>query len=261
MNKNLLLYLLLMLRIKRPFLKSAGIAALLLITLIFASCQSYPPSFDINQFYNSYNEKVDFTDNESYIVVTPKNTRSSSPSDTGIIFYPGGLVDYHSYLPLMTRCAEKGFVCYIVKMPHDFAFMDRRAAGRFVSNHPEIKKWYVAGHSLGGAMAASYYSKHKNNFEGLILLASYSTRNISDSNTKVLSIYGSNDTVLNLENYQKYKRNLPSVGDGLTEIVINGGNHSQFANYGLQEGDGKAEISSDEQQRITAEEISLWAGI
>ena len=246
---------------KRTFQKSLRIAFVLFLTLIFASCESYPPAFDINQFYNSYNEKVDFIEEASYIGVIPKADKPGTFPETGIIFYPGGLVDYHSYLPLLTCCADKGFACYVVKMPHDFAFMDKRAAGRFVKKHPEIKNWYVAGHSLGGAMAASYYSKHSKTFEGLILLASYSTHNISDSDAKVLSIFGSNDKVLNQESYQKNKRNLPPVGKGLTEIIIEGGNHSQFADYGFQEGDGKAEISSEEQQRITAEEISLWAGI
>lgn len=246
---------------KRIFMASVTAAAIFLVTFIFASCQSYPPAFDVDKFYSSYNEKVDFVDSDSYIEVMPKSVEPGTYMEKGIIFYPGGLVDYHSYLPLMTYCAEKGFVCFIVKMPYDFAFMDKRAAGRFLKLHPEIKNWYVAGHSLGGAMAASYVSRHKDKFDGLILLAAYSTHDISDSDFKVLSIYGSNDGILNLDHYQKFKKNLPAVGNGLTEIIIDGGNHSQFADYGVQDGDRAAEISSDEQQRITADEISLWAGL
>ena len=245
----------------RRFSAYVTVAVIFLSAFIFASCQSYQPAFDVDQFYSSYNENVDFVDSSNYTVVMPKNDKPGTYIENGLIFYPGGLVEYHSYLQLMTYCAENGFACFLVKMPHDFAFMNKRAAGKFLKLHPEIKNWYVAGHSLGGAMAASYVSKHIDKFDGLILLAAYSTHDLSDSNLKVLSIYGSNDRVLNLDHYQKFKKNLPLVGNGLTEIIIDGGNHSQFANYGFQEGDGKAEISADEQQRITADEISLWAGL
>ena len=132
------------------------------------------------------------------------------------------------------------------------------AGEKIFKMHPEIKNWYMAGHSLGGAIAASFVSRHTEEFKGLILLAAYSTHDISKSGLKVLSIYGSNDEVLNLDKYQKNKKNLPAVGDGLTEIIIDGGNHAQFANYGAQEGDGTAEISSEAQQEVTAAEMLSW---
>ena len=84
---------------------------------------------------------------------------------------------------------------------------------------------------------------------------------ISDSGLKVLSLYGSNDGVLSMDKYQKNKKKLPPVGKGLTEIIIDGGNHSQFASYGAQKGDYMANVTTDEQQRITADEISNWAGL
>ena len=34
--------------------------------------------------------------------------------------------------------------------------------------------------------------------------------------------------------------------------MIEGGNHAQFGDYGLQKGDGQAGISREEQQEITA---------
>lgn len=244
--------------------KLSPIIAILLffLGLTNTACKSYPPAFDLANFYEESDEKVDFVDAESYIVIMPKNSTPGVFSDNGIIFYPGGLVDYRSYLPLLTSCAEKGIACFIVKMPLDFAFMNKRAAGKIVKLHPEIKNWYMAGHSLGGAMAASYASKHNEVFEGLILLASFSTHDISDSGLKVLSIYGSNDGVLNMDHYNKNKKNLPTSFDknGLTEIVIEGGNHAQFSNYGLQKGDGTASITSEEQQERTAAAIAVWVG-
>ena len=240
---------------------TAGAAVFLFLIFTLFSCKSYPPAFNVEQFYNEYNTNVDFIDAEDYLVVMPKNEQPGYFPENGIIFYPGGLVEYHAYLPLLTLCAQNGTACFIVKMPLDFAFMDRRAAGKFPKLHPEIKKWYMAGHSLGGAMAASYISRHAAEFDGLILLAAYSTHDISKTNLKVLSIYGSNDKVLNMEHYQKYYAKLPQTDNGLTEIIIDGGNHAQFASYGAQEGDGTADITASEQQKKTADEITLWMGL
>ena len=38
-------------------------------------------------------------------------------SDTGLIFYPGGKVEYSAYAPLLYRCAEMGITCVLVEMP------------------------------------------------------------------------------------------------------------------------------------------------
>ena len=80
-------------------------------------------------------------------------------------------------------------------MPFDLAVLDANAADGLQDYFPEIKHWYMAGHSLGGAMAATYISKHNANFDGLILLAAYSTADLSQTPLKVISIYGSNDQV------------------------------------------------------------------
>ena len=102
-------------------------------------------------------------------------------------------------------------------------------------------------------MAANYASKNSEKIEGLILLAAYSTVDISSDNIRVLSIYGSKDEVLNKESYRKNKSNLPA---DFTEIVIQGGNHAGFGCYGPQKGDGEAEITSKQQQTDTAQAIA-----
>jgi len=70
-----------------------------------------------------------------------------------------------------------------------------------------------------------------------------------------LSIYGSEDGVMNHEKYEKNKKNLP--GD-FTEFVIDGGCHAGFGMYGTQEGDGTPTISGAEQIDTTAEVIEKF---
>ena len=102
-------------------------------------------------------------------------------------------------------------------------------------------------------MAASFAAKHADQLKGLILLASYTTVDISSLPLSVVSITGSNDTVLSRESYEKYKTNLPK---SYTELVLQGGNHAGFASYGVQKGDGIATLSAAEQQAAAAQAIA-----
>ena len=174
---------------------------------------------------------------------------------TGFIFYPGGKVEHDAYKPLMRELASKGVLCVLVEMPFRLAIFDVNAADGIAKNYPEITSWYIGGHSLGGSMAASYVSKHTDEFKGLVLLAAYSTVDLQDSGLRVLSIYGDNDKVLNKK---AYENNLPNLPDEYEMYVIKGGNHAYFGMYGKQSGDGKATITNEEQIRKTAASIAQF---
>ncbi len=182
-------------------------------------------------------------------------TFNSENAKTGVIFYPGGKVEAESYAPLMHSLAEKGVFTVLVTMPGNLAVLDMNAAEGIKEQYPEIESWYMSGHSLGGSMAASYISENTEEFDGIILLASYSTADLSNSGLEVLSIYGSNDGVLNMEKYEEYKPNLP---EDFNEFIIDGGCHAYFGAYGEQEGDKKSTITRDEQIKITVDEITKF---
>lgn len=182
-------------------------------------------------------------------------TFNSENAKTGVIFYPGGKVEATAYAPLMYALAEDGILSILVTMPGNLAVLDMNAAEGLCEQYPDIESWYMAGHSLGGSMAASYIAENSKDFDGIILLASYSTADLSNSGLDVLSIYGSNDGVLNMEKYEEYKINLP---DDFSEFVIDGGCHAYFGAYGEQDGDKKATITREEQIEITVNEIKQF---
>ena len=169
----------------------------------------------------------------------------------GLIFYPGGKVEFSAYAPLMNALAHEDILCVLLKMPGNLAVLDMDAAEGIPEEFPEIESWYLAGHSLGGSMAASYAAGEED-YEGLILLAAYSTEDLTSSGLEVLSLYGSEDGVLDLEKYESYRPNLPETA---TEARIPGGNHAQFGSYGPQEGDGTASITPEEQLAVTVDAI------
>lgn len=171
--------------------------------------------------------------------------------DNALIFYPGAKVEDLAYVDLLKRIAAEGVDCYLVHMPCNFAFLGMNKANGIIDAY-NYEHWYLAGHSLGGAMAASYAADNSDKLDGLIFLAAYSTSDLSDSDLKILSIYGSEDKVVNMEKIEQGRELMPSDYE---EFRIDGGNHAGFGDYGEQSGDGTAAISGDEQREQTVTKI------
>ena len=168
----------------------------------------------------------------------------------GLIFYPGGKVEHTAYAPLLKALAEEGWFCVLLEMPLRLAVLDADAADGIPEQFPFISEWYIGGHSLGGAMAASHAAKHAEDYEGLLLLVAYSTEDLTGTDLKVCSVYGSSDGVLNMEKYEQYRANLP---ENAVETVLEGGCHACFGSYGSQAGDGAHTMTAEEQRNLTAQ--------
>lgn len=229
------------------------ISVTLAIAIMIGVCSIY-----VSDYYRADNTAItSFTTSHSVSPnENPDGIITFEPIDpiAGFIFYPGGKVEYTAYVPLMSALAEEGVLCILTQMPFNLAVLDMNAAKGMTDQNPEIDNWYIGGHSLGGSMAASFVADNSDDFEGLILLGSYSTTQIA---LPVLSIYGSEDKVMNREKYDKYKSNINS---SLTETVIEGGCHAYFGMYGAQDGDGMPSISNEEQINITVTEIIKFIG-
>jgi predicted esterase len=187
------------------------------------------------------NAQISVEQTEDYYLFCDKENQS----DKGIVFYPGGKVEETAYAPMLLEFAERGYEVYLVKMPAKLAILDMNAAESIMKKASHVQEWTMMGHSLGGAMAASFSANHDKEVDALVLLAAYSTVDLKELDIEVFSFYGTQDKVLNMEKYQKYYSNLP---EDTVEEVIEGGNHANYAHYGIQDGDGEAEITREEQQ-------------
>ena len=189
----------------------------------------------------------------------PDGSYAVGPADAeaGFVFYPGGKVEHRAYLPLARSIASGGVLCVVCRMPFRLAVLGTHAADRIREMFPDVGTWYLGGHSLGGAVAAIEASKHTGAYEGMVLLAAYSTKDLSGEPLRALSAYGSEDGVLDREKYASCRKNLPADA---REIVIGGGCHAGFGMYGPQKGDGVPLITHEEQIRFTAGEILAWMG-
>ena len=173
-------------------------------------------------------------------------------TDTGLIFYPGGLVEPTAYAPILYKIAEKGVLVIITPMPLNLAIFNTGAANAVIEAYPEITTWILAGHSLGGASAAIFAESNPKRIDAIALWDSYppNSADLSDNNIPVISIFGTTNNIPNTDNFDNNKHLLPA---DTIFIRIEGANHAQFGDYGPQKGDVVASMSLAEQHEKVAE--------
>ena len=171
-------------------------------------------------------------------------------AEKALIFYPGAKVEETAYSPLLHELSAKGIDVFVVDSPFDFALLNVNGAEKVMKEY-DYEQWYIGGHSLGGVVGSLYLQKHPEDFEGLILFAAYTNKQMPDT-IKEIVIVGSEDGIIKWEALEK-GRELAS--DDYEEHIIEGGNHAQFGSYGPQKGDGEANISAEEQVKETVEII------
>lgn len=222
--------------------KKILIGILIFIILICAAFYIYTLDYYRADDEVSKMEEVKNSVSMGNMVIFNAKIQNNQLNKTGIIFYPGGKVEAIAYAPLLAKLSNSGITCVLIEMPMNLAVFNINAADKVYEEFPNIDKWYLMGHSLGGAMASSYVNKNSNNLEGLILLGAYP---VNDADINTIVIYGSEDLGLDTDKL---------IG---VKVVnkIEGGNHAYFGNYGEQKGDGTASISREEQQNITVDII------
>jgi pimeloyl-ACP methyl ester carboxylesterase len=194
---------------------------------------------------------VSVFESERSITFIPRRQEQRS----ALLFVPGGMVDPHAYAPLLRRVAESGHAAVLVRLPslggrHAMGESGRqetvRRARSVMENAPD-RSWIVAGHSLGGHLAARVVHGAPDLTEGLVLIGTTHPRDISlaDYARPVVKIYGTRDRIAPLERSRQNAANIPAATEW---VAIEGGNHSQFGYYGFQLGDGRARITREQQQ-------------
>jgi hypothetical protein len=177
----------------------------------------------------------------------------------GLILYPGGRVDPRAYAPPARAIAAEGYLVIIVPMPLNLAVFGPDRAAEVMDTFPEVERWAIGGHSLGGAMAARFAYRQPSAVQGLVLWASYpaASDDLSGRELAVVSIYGTRD---GLATEEKIAASRPLLPAETHWVAIRGGNHAQFGWYGPQRGDHPATISREaQQQEVVAATLALLA--
>ena len=174
----------------------------------------------------------------------------------GLLFYPGLRVTPSSYVAKLSTFAVSANVQVAIgRPPLNVAVFSIGQADAMRVALPGVTRWYVGGHSLGGAMACRYASKHLASLEGVVLLGTYCGADISDSSLRVLSVAGENDGVFPPSEISARRHELPA---GARMVQIPGMNHAQFGNYGEQAGDNPPTIKDDQARLALANAASTF---
>jgi hypothetical protein len=190
-------------------------------------------------------DQVKITNSPSWITFQPSN----KTVNTGLIFYPGGKVEFRSYAPALKQIAQAGYLVVLPNMPLNLAFLDPDKAAEIIKAFPEVMNWALGGHSLGGSMAAMYAAAHPDKIKGLVLWASYpsSTDDLHNKGVKVIMVFGTLDGLVTQSKLDAARSLLPL---DTFWVPIPGGDHAQFGSYGPQPGDNPATLSPFDQQML-----------
>ena len=192
---------------------------------------------------------VDDKKDEDYIAFGEKDAK------IGVIFYQGAKVEAEAYSYLGEALAKDGHFVVMPKLPLNLAILGINEVGSVIEKYPEVQKWYVAGHSMGGAMISKYAFQHEEKVDGIIFLGSYPADDFSTKSIPMLSIYGEVDALATVE---KIEDNKKFMSKNTTMHMIKGGNHAHFGMYGEQKGDNASLITSKAQQGETVKVMEEW---
>lgn len=181
----------------------------------------------------------------------------SAPASTLLILYGGGLVRPQAYQWIGTALAPQGVRTVIPVFPLDLAVFSPNRAETILSTlraRGELPpKVFLAGHSLGGAMAARFARGHAQELAGLALMGAYSAGgdDLSGLELPTLVLAGERDEVASLSEVRAGLARLPK---GANLVVVPGSVHAFFGRYGPQRGDGTpTTIRAEAEARIAAE--------
>lgn len=203
----------------------------------------------VSSYYKASPSALDSLKSDSLVKVEQNGDILFQPvsdaKNIGFIFYPGAKVESSAYSALAKEIASNGYPVIIAKMNFNLAILSPNRADSIVNKYKDVDKWVIGGHSLGGVMASNY-ALNNDKIIGLVLLASYpqSKTIFTDESIKVLSLWGSNDKVADLNKVKAAKDAMPNDA---RFIEIKGGNHGGFGDYGHQKGDGESSINNKEQ--------------
>ena len=211
----------------------------------------------VSSYYKANSFALESLESDSLVQVKEDGDIVFEPvanaKNIGFIFYPGAKVEPSAYASMAKEIASNGYTTIIAKMNFNLAILSPNRADNIMSNYKDIDTWVIGGHSLGGVMASNY-ALENDRIEGLVLLASYpqDKTNLTDTPIKVLSLWGSNDQIADLNKVKDAKYIMPGDAEF---IEIKGGNHGGFGDYGHQEGDGESSITNKQQMMDTSNYI------
>jgi hypothetical protein len=192
---------------------------------------------------------------DGFITMRPNGATST----IGLLFYPGMRVAPAAYVHKLAGIAAAARIQIAIgRPPLNLAVFSINQADAMRTALPGVTRWYVGGHSLGGAAACFYASRHAAALEGVVIFGTYCGSDLSHSSLRVLNVGGGQDGLFPPDTIAAHRGELPG---GAHLITVAGMNHAQFGNYGVQPGDRPATIEdAGAREALTRAVADFFAG-
>lgn len=169
-------------------------------------------------------------------------------SNIGFIIFSGAKADEKAYAYLAQLLHEAGHTVVIPRVLFHLSATGIGHGVEIIDSHPEIEKWILIGHSLGGLPVGRIAVKRPDKLLGVALLATYMSTDLSELEIAAIRITARNDKIMRREITERHLDYLP---DNSTSVIIEGGNHQGFGAYDSLSRDGEATIGWKEQNQQT----------
>lgn len=173
-------------------------------------------------------------------------------TNVGFIIFSGAKTDERGYSYIAKLLNNKGHTVVIPKIKFHMSILEEQHGLDIINKNPQIDKWFLIGHSLGGLPISQIASKQPAKLEGIAFLASYMIINLSDTNISAIRITASEDEIMNKKKMEENLNYLPKDSES---IEISGANHTGFSATNSLSRDGKATMTWKEQQEYTVKLI------
>lgn len=179
---------------------------------------------------------------------------AGSEPEIGLILYPEGRMDMHTYAYPARLIAEEGYlVVYLSRRAQtdlDLVGENERIQA-VMADYPDITTWVVGAHTWGANFASAFASLYPEQVAGVVLWAPRLDPpvDLSDSELPVLAIYGTRDEE-NTGFLAEVKPLLPAQTEWQ---MIEGGNRVGFASFGPMAADVGATIPETTQQEMAVQ--------
>ncbi|MCC8149899.1 MAG: alpha/beta hydrolase [Lachnospiraceae bacterium] len=219
------------------FLIIIGILAVFILIVLFYYNKAFPEAQEIA-------DKMDMIDRDYWFHGDKK---------IGFLIFTGAQTDEPAYAYIAYLLHRGSYPVVIPKQPFQMSAFGVKHGMEIMESHPEIEKWILIGHSLGGVPVSRIAAARPDQVIGAAFLATYASADLSGLDISAIRIVAENDGIMDNDRMPNFNHNLPE--DSAT-VIIKGANHQGFAAYdSLSNRDGKATISWQEQNELSVRYI------
>lgn len=182
--------------------------------------------------------------------------RFTGSGATGFIIFAGAKADEKGYAYMAKLLKDAGHTVVIPKMPVHLSITGVRRGLKAMEDNPDVDKWVLIGHSLGGLPISQIAAKEPPALEGIVYLASYLVVDLSHLDISALRITANRDQIMSRDRLNANLSYLPARSKSV-EIE---GNHQGFGAYESLRSDGETTATWQEQQEETVKLITEFFG-